>query len=256
MQNPAAFPGVPAPQRGPAADAAWRRPTGSYGEANHGERNHRERRHSPLKLADAERIASGLRSPVTLTDRIAHGIKPKLDLDWPALMSEEVTFNAAGVEAVQASVDPGAMADEILDLPEPIEERYFPLVSRPSSPPAPGGDHFDYTAWSRQLDDLLQKPIKSPSHAHAAVSPMGVRGGHSNGATGSSPLSASGNVARLTAGTRRRSTWMPIIVLCLSGAVMGGAIGGAAYGLASPEVIAWVTGAGDLLGRLQIAVSR
>ena len=45
-------------------------------------------------------------------------------------------------------------------------------------------------------------------------------------------------------------------MLCLSGALMGGIIGGAAYGLASPEALAWVTGAGDLLGRLQIAVSR
>jgi hypothetical protein len=256
MQDPSAFPGVPAFHRGPTAHAAWKRPND-----NHRERIHRERRHSPLKLADAERIASGLGSPVTLAPqtlagRIAHGVKPKLDLDWPAMMSEEVSFNAAGVQALQASVDPGAMADDILDLPEPIEERYLPLVSRPSSPPAPRGDHFDYTAWSRQLNDLLQQPIKSPSHAHSADSPMGGRGGPSNGATGSSPISASGNVARLAAGTQRRSTWTPIIVLCLSGAMMGGVIGGAAYGLASPEVIAWVTGAGDLLGRLQIAVSR
>jgi hypothetical protein len=201
-----------------------------------------ERRHVPLKLADAERIASGLHVPVSLAGRIAHGVRPNLDLDWPSMMSDERPQSAPDAD--------------ILDLPEPIEDRYVPVLSRPAVSPTPRGDHFDYSTWSHELNDLLQRPMMSPVQARSAGDLGSSQERLSDAGSKKTYVASSRDDAKSLQGPRRRSTWMPIIVLCLAGAVMGGIIGGAAYGLASPEIVSWVTGAGDLLGRLQIAVSR
>lgn len=234
---------------------ATQRPTSALEARGRPSANRRERSHIPLKLADAERIASGRHSPVTLAPaslvgRIAHGVRPNLDLDWPAMMSEEM------LNAPPATAQPRNVDEDILDLPEPMGERFAPLVSRPSQPPISRGSQFDYAAWSRQLDDLLQRPNAPPPHAHLVELPAGSHAGRTDGAPGIQTRPAIRNDARSIAGAPRQPTWMPIYMLCLSGALMGGIIGGAAYGLASPEALAWVTGAGDLLGRLQIAVSR
>ena len=145
---------------------------------------------------------------------------------------------------------------DILDLPEPIEERRGPWAPRSPVPRAPREDQFDHKAWSRELDDLLQRPLTKPAKERADGRSDGGGVGRPGSRSGSAPVPLSQDHRLPVATARRPSTWIRLIVLCLSGAVMGGIIGGAAYALASPEAVAWFTGAGDFLGRLQIAVSR
>jgi hypothetical protein len=196
------------------------------------ERSH-QRRLVPLKLADAERIASGRYAPVTPTD-------------W----SSEFDAHAAG----------DAAELDILDLPEPMHEHDWTGIALPADAQMHRADSFDYSAWSRELDDLLKQPMLSPSRKRGA--PLATTGAAivtaatRHGAAQSERASTSHDDAHDARPRRRRATWMPLIVLCFSGAAMSGIIGGAAYGLATPEALSWLTGAGDWLGRLQIAVSR
>ena len=201
---------------------------------------------APLELADAEHIAAGwyaAAKPAPVCD----------DEGWEvgtdAADSAEWSHRFPAAAAFESAAD-----DEVLDLPEPIEQRRPGWTTQPPLRPAQADHLFDYSVWSRELDDLLKQPLTPRAGRATAHEP-------SAGATSERSQSLPFVVtapkgSALLPLRRRQSKWVPVLVLCASGIVMAAVIGGAAYGLASPQARSWLAGAGDLIDQLQIAVFR
>jgi hypothetical protein len=203
-------------------------------------------RRSPLRLADAEWIAA-----------VQTGQYP------------EAKVRAARSAASAAGVDTG-MSTDVLDLPEPdVVYSIFsaPLATvsaEPATSAAPqNSNDFDYSAWSRELDDLLKRPLM-PTHRQrshpAAPAHSGRIENDEARALIRAPLMLRSDDAppslRLTRPKRVRGAWMPVFVLGAGSLLAAGLIGGAAYGLASPDAMALVTGATQWIGQLQNAAAR
>ena len=157
----------------------------------------------------------------------------------------------------------GLADDDILDLPEPDD------AARHRAPaPVAGGtalvaNQFDQSAWSAELDDLLKRPLYS-THRQGAVAEAasGQPDLSRESFDGDAGVDLAGLTEDVTALTRapgrprRKSSWMPLLVLGAAAIGMASLVGGAAFGFASPDAKAWLLGAGQLLDQLQIAVSR
>ena len=124
---------------------------------------------------------------------------------------------------------------DVLELPEPLDEttrrgRHAPRTADMAALGVTGTDsseRFDYSAWSVELDGLLQRPLPDA----AATSEPGT--------LEADDLPPRLLQQRVTVSSddepRRRSGGTAVLVLCLAALAMAGIIGGAAYGLALPE---------------------
>lgn len=151
-------------------------------------------------------------------------------------------------------MNPDGSADtDVLELPEPM---LIAPARRPRQSPVADMDlkPIDYQVWSAELEDLLKRPLEPASAtadravitAKAASHPRSITTSDRQGPGANPPVPRP---------RRKAGVWMPVIGLCLAGALVGGILGAATYGLAKPEAKSWLLkGVGHLIERLHIAL--
>ena len=113
----------PAGALGTSAGAAAEHPLGHLA--------HRQ----PLRLADAERIAA----------------RPAQARQANATAGVPIATSASQAADWQRSLSTALNWQDVLELPEPLDESARVAAQRP------GGDRFNYTTWSAELDGLLKQ---------------------------------------------------------------------------------------------------
>lgn len=132
-----------------------------------------------------------------------------------------------------------ATGSDILELPEPLDSG--------TSAPA-----FDHAAWSADLERLLERTRPSPLQSLELALRQDI-------VLTDTPLPLPRVVAQSTpalARPKRRRSWMPAAMLCVCALAMAGIVGGAAFGLATPQAKALMSAASAMFEQWQIGSAR
>lgn len=196
---------------------------------------HLEAGGSPVEVATTARLPSKYRVPLRLADaeRIASGLSTRIH--W-------------------------ATDSDVLDLPDPIDDMPVRRGRSDAAKAIEAVADFDYVRWSRELEDLLNQPGGLPAETLPARHRVRRKDGEetslmpAHGVASPKPAQAQPSSVgdTIRGGGRGRSTWMPMLFLLVSSAVMAGIIGTAAYGLSSVEMQSWMQAAAHWLDGMAI----